>query len=225
MYRALAGIDSVVQCAGRCNREGRRAQESVVHLFEPAEPYALPADVRQKAELARLVLRGAGIDVGRRESCDVGSLEVIAAYFNQLHEIRRDRLDASGALADLETPRRSGGAPCIPFKSVAERFRMIEEGSHPVIVPDPDIVGVISDVKAGRVTRGTMRRLARYSVGLYDNDLRALTSAHSIELLEGDTYVLLDRDCTTRTPASTPPTPAGRGCSCRQGIALVAACA
>lgn len=196
VYRALAGIDSVVQCAGRCNREGRRsAQESVVHLFESAEPYALPADVRQKAELARLVLRDAGMDASAvGESCDVGSLEVIAAYFNQLHEIRRDRLDASGALADLETPRRSGGAPCIPFKSVAERFRMIEEGSHPVIVPDPDIVGVISDVKAGRVTRGTMRRLARYSVGLYDNDLRALASAHSIELLEGDTYVLLDRE-------------------------------
>ena len=30
--------------------------------------------------------------------------------------------------------------------------------------------------------------------GLYDNDLRALASAHSIELLEGDTYVLLDRE-------------------------------
>ena len=196
VYRALAGIDSVVQCAGRCNREGiRDAQESVVHLFEPAEPYALPADVRQKAQLARLVLRDAGMDVGAvGASYDVGSLEVIAAYFNQLHEIRRDRLDASGALADLESLRVSGGAPCIPFKSVAERFRMIEEGSHSVIVPDPDIAGVIADVKAGCVMRGTMRRLARYSVGLYDDDLRALASAHSIELLEGDTYVLLDHE-------------------------------
>lgn len=200
VYRALAGIDSIVQCAGRCNREGRRdAQESVVHLFEPAQPYALPADVRQKAKLARLVLRDVGIDVSDvGEPCDVGSLEVIAAYFNQLHEIRRDRLDASGALGDLEALRAvkdvSGPVLCIPFKSVAERFRMIEEGSHSVIVPDPDIAGDIADVKAGHVMRGTMRRLARYSVGLYDNDLRALASAHSIELLEGDTYVLLDNE-------------------------------
>ena len=117
---------------------------------------------------------------------------MIAAYFDQLHEIRRDRLDASGALADLATLRVSGGAPCIPFKSVAERFRLIEEGSHSVIVPDPDIADAISEVKTGHVMRGTMRRLARYSVGLYDNDLKALTSAHSVELLEGDTYVLLD---------------------------------
>lgn len=194
VYRALAGIDSVVQCAGRCNREGRRdVQESVVHLFEPAEPYALPADVRQKAELARLVLRGAGIDVSAAgEPCDVGSLEVIAAYFNQLHEIRRDRLDASGALADLELLRVSGGAPCIPFKKVADRFRMIEEGSQPVIVSDSRIAGDLAAVREGRATRGAMRRLARYSVGLYDNDLEALKAAHSVELLEGDTYVLLD---------------------------------
>lgn len=194
VYRALAGIDSVVQCAGRCNREGRRdAQESVVHLFEPAEPYALPADVRQKAELARQVLRNAGVGMdGGGGSYDIGSLEVIAAYFDQLHEIRRDRLDASAALADLASLRVSGGAPCIPFKSVAEHFRMIEEGSHSVIVPDPDIADAISEVKAGRVMRGTMRRLARYSVGLYDNDLKALASAHSVELLEGDMYVLLD---------------------------------
>lgn len=194
VYRALAGIDSVVQCAGRCNREGRRdAQESVVHLFEPAEPYALPADVRQKAELARQVLRNAGVGMdGGGGSYDIGSLEVIAAYFDQLHEIRRDRLDASAALADLALLRVSGGAPCIPFKSVAEHFRMIEEGSHSVIVPDPDIADAISEVKAGRVMRGTMRRLARYSVGLYDNDLKALASAHSVELLEGDMYVLLD---------------------------------
>ena len=194
VYRALAGIDSVVQCAGRCNREGRRdVQESVVHLFEPAEPYALPADVRQKAELARLVLRGAGMDASAAgEPCDVGSLEVIAAYFNQLHEIRRDRLDASGALADLELWRVSGGALCILFKHVADRFRMIEEGSHPVIVSDPRIAGDLAAVREGRATRGAMRRLAHYSVGLYDNDLEALKAAHSVELLEGDTYVLLD---------------------------------
>lgn len=195
-YRALAGIDSMVQCAGRCNREGRRdAQESVVHLFEPSEPYALPDDVRQKAELARLVLLHAGIDLNAAdEPCDVGSLEVIAAYFSQLHEIRCDRLDASGALADLESLRVSGSAPCIPFKSAAERFRMIEEGSRSVVVPDPGIADDIAEVKAGRATRGALRRLARYSIGLYDNDLRALAAAHSIELLEGDTYVLLDRE-------------------------------
>ena len=105
-----------------------------------------------------------------------------------------DRLDASGALADLELLRVSGGAPCIPFKDVADRFRMIEEGSHPVIAFAPRISDDLAAVREGRAMRGAMRRLARYSVGLYDNDLEVLKAAHSVELLEGDTYVLLDGD-------------------------------
>ena len=34
VYRALAGVDSMVQAAGRCNREGRQsAEESIVHVL------------------------------------------------------------------------------------------------------------------------------------------------------------------------------------------------
>lgn len=191
VYRALAGVDSVVQCAGRCNREGRHdATESVVHLFEPAEPYALPVDIKQKVQLARLVLQAAGMDEG--QPCDAGSLEVIAAYFSQLHDLRRDDLDASDVLADLTKFPMHKGIPFIPFKDAAERFRMIEEGSHSIVIPNELIAEDIEAVEKGCATRGTMRRLARYSVGLYDNDVRALMTAHALKPLEGDTYLLLD---------------------------------
>jgi CRISPR-associated endonuclease/helicase Cas3 len=37
-----------------------------------------------------------------------------------------------------------------------------------------------------------MRRVARYSVSLYDNDVKALQSTGAIRLLDGDTYELVD---------------------------------
>ena len=201
VYRALAGIDSVVQCAGRCNREGRRPlRESVLHVFEPVEPYSLPADVKQKAALAKSVLRDAGVlaDEGV-DPCDIGSPAMVAAYFGQLHEVRKDWLDAEGVLGSLENLRverlgEFGGAPIplIPFKDVAERFRMIEEGSRPVVVADQLIADDLAAVGEGRAARGAMRRLARFSVGLYDADLKALASAHAIEPLGGDAFVLID---------------------------------
>lgn len=202
VYRALAGIDSMVQCAGRCNREARcSALKSCVFLFESATSYGVPSDVNQKRALARSVmadLLGEGIPDDPGEggvACDIGSLDAIASYFDQLLDLRSDRLDAEKVLCDLSTftafPLSDIWLPSIPFADAAVRFRVIDEGTHPVIVPDSRIENDLCALREGVATFGAMRRLARYAVNLYDNDIKAMKGA--IELISGDTYVLLDR--------------------------------
>ena len=49
VYRSEAGLDSDIQAAGRCNREGNRPlEESLVKLFVPEERYRkhFPAALR-----------------------------------------------------------------------------------------------------------------------------------------------------------------------------------
>ena len=192
VYRALAGVDSMVQAAGRCNREGRRpADRSIVHLFEPAGEYALPADVAQKARIARSVIGEVERVTG--EACDMGALETIEAYFERLYVLRDGKLDASGVLESLEGFGLKSLS--IPFKRVADTFRMIEEGSHTVVILDPSIEREVQAVREGFANRATFRKLARFSVGVYDADLKALLRSGKAEPLDEDLYLLVDASC------------------------------
>ena len=66
VYRALAGLDSVAQAAGRCNREGLQ-DKGDVYIFAP--PSKIPAGhLRQAAEIGRRLLERAGHDPLSRNS-------------------------------------------------------------------------------------------------------------------------------------------------------------
>ena len=203
-YRALAGIDSMVQCAGRCNREGiRSATDSKVVLFEPLTNYALPKDIEQKSSIAKSVMIDA---LGKKFAdaqddsgvvCDIGKLDLIKSYFDQLIDLRSDNLDARGVLRDLSEfqafpfPNLDIFLPSIPFADAASKFRIIAEGSHPVVVPELSNENDLYALRHGFASIETMRRLGRYTVNLYDNDIKALGEA--IRLISGDTYELLDK--------------------------------
>ena len=81
VWRAEAGFESIIQAAGRCNREGR-SESGGVFVFEPAEGEGRkpPPEVRQCADAARSVLR--------RHPDDPASLDAIADYFKELYWLR-----------------------------------------------------------------------------------------------------------------------------------------
>lgn len=201
-YRAIAGIDSMVQASGRVNRNGKKtAVDSLVYLFEPAERYALPADLVQKIavsrglirkiiESSRLADKTAICESGTKEvPCDIGSLDVITEYFEELYGLRAEDLDAAHVLLSLSSYRTPHS---IPFADAAHRFRMIEEGSLTVVIPDQAISIAFDAARNGNVTRDTMRSLARYSVTVYERELDALVRSGAVEAMSHGVYVLMD---------------------------------
>ena len=125
VWRAEAGLESIVQAAGRCNREGR-APLGDVYVFEPAEGEGRkpPPEIAQFASAFR--------SVARRHQDDPMSLEAIEDYFREVYWIKGNELDAKSILRDIEARRQSLD---FPFETIAEKFRLIETTMVPVIVP------------------------------------------------------------------------------------------
>lgn len=154
VWRATAGLESIIQAAGRCNREGR-APIGDVFVFEPeeSEGHGPPPEVGQFADAARTVMRGHE---------DPSAPEAIRAYFRELYWTRGDDgLDAKGIMRLLN---ERGATLDIPFETVARHFRLIETAMVPIIVLNPlggaqaakvlDLVGELERVeRPGRIAR------------------------------------------------------------------------
>lgn len=127
VLRAAAGIDSIAQAAGRCNREGRLGR-GLVEVFR-SEHEAPPA-VEQFAAIGRQVL-------AERHDDPIGEAAV-ASYFRRLwDEYGAEALDAAtvnGTRGILKAIAASG-SDC-PYGQIEAAFRMIENGQHSVIVCD-----------------------------------------------------------------------------------------
>jgi len=180
VLRAEAGLDSIAQAAGRCNREGRRpvdASEVLVFATENEE-WAPPRELVQFAQAAREVLR--------QHPDDPLSQAAITRYFLQLYWQKGEReLDKADLLGLIERGRLEG----LPFETLAREFRMIDSMQQPVIVPWDDEAR--DALRALPFTEGCgelARRLQPYIVQLSRQGYDALYSAGAIQPVASERY-------------------------------------
>ncbi len=178
VYRAFAGLDSIAQAAGRCNREGRLPGLGRVVVFNPPKP--APAGLLRKAEQAARELLAAGPP-------ELTDPAMFGRYFESFYAQVNDH-DAEGILPLLCQDARQ---QAFQFRTAASRFRLVQEsGYRPVLVwHDERARQLIEAVKAQGLSRGLGRRLQRYTVSLPEHQLRSLLAAGDVEeLLLPDLY-------------------------------------
>lgn len=191
VYRALAGLDSVVQAAGRCNREGRRSvEESVVYLFEPAAGYKIPEETRNREGLSR-VQRALEGRVPGGQLPDLGSPEVLRRFFSALlGQGAGDwrALDKKGILRLID----GATVDSMPFETVAREFSLIDGPTDTVVIPCEDNQKDLEALLSGGGDRALLRRLGRWSVSLWPNQRAALANAGALTPVGDGLFVLDD---------------------------------
>jgi len=181
VFRAMGPFDSIIQAAGRCDREGKltasRGQPGgKVIVFEPDDPSGKvttpPGAYRDATEVTKTML-SAGREVSIHDHAH------IRGFFNRYYDPSQSDLDSH----DIVGLRNN-----LDFREIAKRFSMIEESTVAILVPyDKEAERLIEQVKnQGGLDMELSRKLQRYQVGLYPQEFEQAKQNGAIyELLRG----------------------------------------
>lgn len=169
VFREINGLDSILQAAGRCNREGK-LDDAYVLIFEREEDHS-NFDTDKKELLKRMILSGG----------DLTSPEFILNYYNELYKHRNnlDRMSMSSWM-DRKYNKGAWKPPMLPdFRSYGEEFNLIESDKISLIIPqDKNCQNVIDDI----ILKGyaNMSKLENYSCSISLKELESLMEQHVI---------------------------------------------
>ena len=174
VFREEAGLDSILQAAGRCHREGRRpVSESIVTIFQ--------------AETAPPQLFSVAIAAGQEameRSDDLSDPDAVAYYFHALLDLKgQNAQDQKGILSWIQKGD-------FPFRKVAESFRLIEQDTRTVYIPIEKGGALVERFRQGERSRQLFRELGQYSVSVYPQQFQALDEGSALELLEDGSAIL-----------------------------------
>ena len=185
VYREMAGLDAVLQAAGRCNREGKRpAGESIVTVFERTDP---PPRLFSTAVAAAKE----ALEKGR----DPGAPETMTRYFQSLRDLTGsgDALDRQQIISAFEKGIEGCG---LPFRTVAEKFHLMDADTRTVYIPYGRGAALLAELQTTGGSRKLYRELGRYAVSVYDQHFQALytagalLTAHDVPALDENSAIL-----------------------------------
>ena len=202
-FREIAGLDSILQTAGRCNREGRRpAEESPVHIFE-LEGSKPPALLSNNISALRYVLR---------KKLDLQSPKATALYSKTLYQIKGSETLDQKRILPLLDPQDPKYRLCPSFAEAAERFQLIDTPTKTICLPIDAGKELCDQLQQGFLSRSLFRRLGMYSVEVYPDSYDALIRAGAAAPVDEHTAILTKLDLYDRKT--------GLNCAPEEGCAL-----
>lgn len=178
VYRAISGIDSILQAGGRCNRENKRnSSDCVVHIFNTNEVLSY-----------QQTNTDAALEVIKKYGDKIYLPEAIKMYFDNLYYYRD--IDKTHKVFDKKSI--INGLTNLEFESVAQKFKMIENDTKALYICTEENINEIENLRHGNYSKELFRNLQQYVVNLYERDFKKLDEACCIEYIDSNFYILSD---------------------------------
>lgn len=182
MFRTLAPLDSLIQCAGRCNRNGRNA--GIMVVFIPDEEKLYPS---KDYEIRSMCVK----TLADRHEIDINSMEHISEYYTEIFMKFKESKMLEEAIAELD------------FDKVETEYKLITNAGANVLVPYREQTGLYEELRHEAVTKGIskawMRKAAMITVTNYQMDkLNDICEKVFVRLSDGklqqmeNWYILID---------------------------------
>ncbi|MDR2427493.1 MAG: CRISPR-associated helicase Cas3', partial [Endomicrobium sp.] len=208
--RALAGLDSIAQTAGRINRNGLYNKERNLYVYEFEEELGAMEEIETGKNLSKKIFD----EMGARGCI---TPEIINEYYKLYFFNRKDIMDYKikpiGSLlqylsdnkAILEDYKRAhdGNNPPIcmkqSFKEASEKFKPIDAPTHCVIVPYGEGQRIINELCNEKYNIGKIKELKKeahkYSVNLYDSEIEKFYKEKAINPINENIKVFYLKPC------------------------------
>ena len=171
VYRQLAEIDSMIQAAGRCNREGQYdVSESNVFIFQFDEKETVSGQ-RQQIDVAKSLIA---------DEAEISDLGTIKTYFERLYYLRGEDLDKKKILQEFQKGKYN-------FRQTAEKFQLIDGATVAVFIGcTKEAQEILQQIKGQGFTKSNMRKAGQFCINIRKNECEKFYEAGIVREVSGD---------------------------------------
>lgn len=205
IIRSYAGLDSIAQAAGRCNRHGELEISTVYVVNHIEEDVSKLTDIEKGQQIVKRMV----VDLKRDSSAYDGNLLSPAAmrrYFTEFYQVRESELDypikTGQCLAPMLFEMSKSNDVNNPLltarhRTVADHFQVIDQATTDVLVPytkqGAELIAHLNGDISWEQARQWLKESQQYSIGLYAHEIQSLERTDSlITLLDGQVLALHD---------------------------------